>query len=57
VLAWGARDTTQILRRMDTANRASQETSQAMLDRLDRAAEARAQDRQDRLGGEAEDRP
>jgi hypothetical protein len=63
VLAWGARDTKQILRRMDQANRAYHETSQAMLDRMDRStkdllarmetnAEARARDLKDRLGGE-----
>jgi hypothetical protein len=63
VLAWGARDTKQILRRMDTANRAYHETSQAMLERMDRStkdlltrmdtnAEARYRDLKDRLGGE-----
>jgi hypothetical protein len=52
VLAWGARDTKQILHHMDEANRASQEMSQAMLNRMDARAEAR--DRTDRLGG-AED--
>jgi hypothetical protein len=67
VLAWGALDTRQILRRMDTANHASHETSQAMLERMDRStkdlltrletnAEARARDLKDRLGGE-EERP
>jgi hypothetical protein len=65
VLAWGARDTAQILRRMDQANRASHETSQAMLARMDRRtkdllarmetnAEARARDLKDRLGGDTE---
>jgi hypothetical protein len=51
VLAWGARETTQILARMDTANRVHHRQTQALLDRLDRAAEQRYQDLKDRLGG------
>jgi len=63
VLAWGARDTKQILARMDAANRAYHETSQSMLERMDRGtkellermdqqAEARYRDLKDRLDGE-----
>jgi hypothetical protein len=68
VLAWGARDTKKILTRMDQANRASHETSQGMLERMDRGtkeilermdrqAEARYRDLKDRLDGEAEGQP
>jgi len=41
VLAWGVWDTRKMLARMDTADRAYHQTSQAMLARLDRQAEAR----------------
>ncbi len=42
VSLWGAWDTKRILARMDAADRASQETSKAILDRMDRAAEHKA---------------
>ena len=57
VLAWGAWDTRKILARMNAADRAYHETSQAMLERMDRAAEPRAQDLNARLGGQEEGQP
>jgi hypothetical protein len=52
VLAWGRRDTTQLLARMDTAHRAAQATAQAILDRMDREAEHRAAALKALRGGE-----